>query len=100
MSMNSIFPPPNKLFQNEVNTLNRIKNSPIFNRHFKQLVSDAEDYLLRISKPMKKKNLTEFYFHSLINELTIDGKCGTAHIGAVITTKNNSYDHLSYDIAL
>ncbi len=100
MNMSSIFPEPIKLFQNEVNTLNRIKNSPIFKRHFKRLVSDADDYLLRINKLMQKKTLTEFHFCSLINDLTIDGKCGSAHIGAVITTTKNSYDHLSYDIAL
>lgn len=100
MSMSSVFPPPNKLFQIEANTLRRIKNNPIFGRHFKQLVSDAEDYLLRISKPIQKKTLREFNFESLINKITIDGKYGTAHVAALITTKNNEYKQLSYDIAL
>ena len=100
MSMSSFFPPPNKLFQNEVNTLNRIKNNPIFKRHFKQLVSDAEDYLLRNSRPIRKKTLKELNFKSLINEIILNGQVGTAHVSALITTKNNDYAQLTYDIAL
>ena len=98
--MSSFFLPPNKLFHKEAATLNRIKNNPIFRRHFKQLVSDAEDYLLRISKPIQKKTLKEFNFKSLINDISLNGQLGTAHIGVLIKTENNDYAQLTYDIAI
>jgi hypothetical protein len=100
MSMSSFFLPPNKLFHNEAATLNRIKNNPIFRRHFKQLVSDAEDYLLRINKPIQKKTLKEFNFKSLINDISLNGQLGTAHISVLIKTENNDYAQLTYDIAI
>lgn len=98
MIMSSCFPPPIKFFKNEINTLERIRNNPAFEKNFSQLVYDADDYLTKNSKSIRKKIPAEFNFafQSRIDGITINNRLGTAHIGASMMAKKDNYEILTY----
>jgi hypothetical protein len=100
MSLNDIFPQPDKFLPQEIYTLNRIKNNPVFEKLFKALATDAKDYLERNDKLIKAKSLKEIDFMTKIESIDVDGQCGAAYIGAIIKTRNNRYEHFSYDVAI
>ena len=98
MSINSCFPTPFIFFKNEINTLDRIRNNPIFKKNFSQLVIDADYYLTRNQTSIQKKAPAEFNFdfQSRIDGITINNRPGTAHIGASMMAKKDDYEFLTY----
>lgn len=98
MTMSRCFPTPIKFFKNEIYTLGRINNNLALKKYFSQLVYDAGDYLEKNQTYIQRKAPTgfDFDFKSRIEGITINGRPGTAHIGALMKAKKDDYEILTY----
>ena len=94
--INSGFPKPIVLIENEIKTLEKLKNDPLLSQFHNKLTRDANS---AFSWAQSIRN--SFSFESSFTIL-LDGKPGTAYIGANIVLKNGdkSYDFVSYYLAI
>jgi hypothetical protein len=100
MKINESFPVPPALFDNEIRTLQFLRDNPFIKKHYPRLCSDAYTYLNRNFNAIKKNRLKSFNFESMI-DINIDGRAGAAYVGALILKRdNNRYDQYTYYIAI
>ena len=96
MRIDKGYPSPEKLKENELATLQYIKDSGVFWEYYSTLASDAS---LSFFKFQKAYSLN---FASSL-EICLDrksGKMGVAHVGSDIITKDDRYEQVSYSLAI
>jgi hypothetical protein len=96
MRIDEGYPPPNELRKNELETLQYIKDSSVFQSYYPTFTNDASLSYFQLQKA------TSLNFASNL-EVCLDqksGKKGDAHIGLNIRTKDNRYEQVSYSLAI
>jgi len=96
MKIDEGYPSPKKLKENELATLQHIKDSSVFWSRYFTLANDA--YL---SFPRFQKSHSLIFASSL--EICLDrksGEMGVAHVGSDIITKGDRYEQVSYSLAI
>lgn len=90
------YPSPRELKKNELETLQYIKNSDVFQSYYKTIASDASVSYFQL------RNAPSFNFSSNL-DICLDqrsGKMGCADIGSVIKTRDGRYEQVSYSLAI
>ncbi|MEW6738495.1 MAG: hypothetical protein AB1325_01150 [Nitrospirota bacterium] len=99
--INNGYPTPAELISCEINTLQYFRDTTSFCKSFTALYSDSYNFLAKYHDQIKNKSLRAVRFESQIDDIRINTKPGTAHIGVIITQKDSkTYDQLSYYIAI
>lgn len=89
-------PLPSELIENEIHTLEVIKNDKAFWENYSDFSTDANN-----SYHHAINHSDSFNFESYIN-ISLDGREGKAYIGALIIPNNtkNNYDQVTYSLAI
>lgn len=90
------FPEPKTLIDNEIETLEELKDDPFLYENYSKLATDAN---AAYSKAIHSKNF--FDFESSFKVL-LDGKPGMAFVGGTVTSDKHrkSYDIVSYHLSI
>lgn len=96
MKIDEGYPVPRKHKENELATLQYIKDNDIFWQSYPTLANDANQSFIKFQKA------PSLSFSSSL-EICLDrksGKVGVAHLGSDIVTKDDQYEQVSYSLAI
>lgn len=86
---------PSKLIENEIHTLEFLKDDPMLGKHHVSFSNDVNNFF-----PRAKFSQNSFDFESYIN-ISLDGRKGKAYIGALVVSNNKvKYDNVTYSLAI